>query len=338
MEIRVASGNEKSNEHAQLLSGMIDGEAKRNKMLAWDAVTLEASIEQGHSLLAFENGRLVGHICLFPWKNYVEICALIVDSERRHCGIGTALLRKSLELSEELFGHKPVIILPNEDSFPLSRKAGFEEKQKLYFEGEIWESCVLCREHKKFPNCHCKPMILRNHNQLEIASFGLQDVGLIGKTAELYCQIWKESPWNENFWKKNSVVEDILSQMHKRSALFLAAVSGEEVVGFTWGYEMEKEEMRSVSGSGILDCIFSKNPSCFYIDELATASGFRDKGIGKRLALFLLGEARAAGQKSFVLRTDVRAYAARKLYADAGFRDLGLRDVNYLDRTYWLRD
>lgn len=337
MDFRIIVGSSMEKWHAQALTSMINVEARKNKMLPWDAETLTHSIENGHSLLALKGNQLVGHVCLVVWKNYVEICALIVNPKFRRHGIGTRLLREGVKMAEDLFMKRHVIIMPNEKSYPLSIKAGFDEKRKEYFEPEVWESCLSCKEHKNFPNCHCRPMILQKSCGIEVVRLKPFDHEIIRATAELYCEVWKEPPWNEGFWKVDEVIADMLLQMKNKPAIFLVAICDNQIVGFTWGYEAEKELMRSICGSLILDQFFEKHKACFYVDELATHIHFRYKGIGRKISLVLLGEARSIGQNRFILRTDVKAHAARSLYSKIGFKDLKITDANYPDRTYWLR-
>ena len=306
-------------------------------MLHWSLENLAESIKSGNSLLAFEGKKLIGHVCLFEWNDYVEVCALIVGVDSRGQGIGTQLIKEAVRLAKQKFGRKKLIMLPNAESYPIGRKAGFSEKGKNYYEPEIWGSCHLCEEFKCFPDCHCRPMALNDDGEIKIISLLPDDRDLVRSTAELYCQVWRESPWNEDFWKVDEVISEIDSQMKNESAVSLVAVSGNDIVGFTWGYQIRRDAMRIICGNDELDFIFAKDEHCFYVDELATKSEFRHRGTGKKLSLSLLGEARLLGQQRFSLRTAMRAEAARRLYAKIGFKDLGVMDTKYADRTYWLR-
>ena len=156
------------------------------------------------------------------------------------------------------------------------------------------------------------------------------------KCARLYCEIWRESPWNENFWEVNNVIKDIKKQMKRPSAMGLVAFTDEKVVGFTWGYEVSKENLRKISGIKSLDILF-ENSRVFYIDELGVSSPFRKKKIGDQLSNSLIVNTHSSyGIQYFTLRTDVKAIAARNLYAKLGFVDLYIRDAKYPQRTYWL--
>jgi len=61
------------------------------------------------------------------------------------------------------------------------------------------------------------------------------DKKLLEKTARLYCEIWKEPPWNEYFWKQKEVLRDIQEQLKKEAAMLIVAVNKDKVIGFTWG-------------------------------------------------------------------------------------------------------
>ncbi|MFA5994797.1 MAG: GNAT family N-acetyltransferase, partial [Parcubacteria group bacterium] len=213
---------------------------------------------------------------------------------------------------------------------------GFSGRSKQYFSPEIWASCSACREWEKFPACHCQPMVLSGIGCAELVLVGKDDEQTIFDAAEVYCEIWKEFPWNEDFWKVPEVILDMKQQVQKDSAVFLVAQLGQDVAGFTWGYAVRQADMQEICGSTVLNCLFDDHTSIFYIDELATAIAARGKGIGSHLAQALIGEARALGNDVFCLRTDVKAQAARTLYKELGFVDLGIQDEKYPSRTYWM--
>jgi len=158
--------------------------------------------------------------------------------------------------------------------------------------------------------------------------------------ARIYCQIWKEPPWNEDFWTEEAVVEDLQKQSKKPGALILAASNGSaEIVGFTWGYKTSIADMAEISGlsEDLWEGIIGKDNS-FYIDELGVDIGSRGKGIGTALAEELLKEVSRDGIKCVLLRTDTRATPARRVYEKVGFRELPIRDANHENRTYWLKE
>lgn len=165
---------------------------------------------------------------------------------------------------------------------------------------------------------------------------------LIERCAHLYCRIWQEPPWNEDFWEPEKVVNDILVQIDKDDSELLFAcqlsIPHPEVVGFTWGYGVSAEEMREICACNELDSLFSNGRTVFYIDELGVSSSHRKHGLGERLSNFLLDSLASSGFHQVALRTDVAATAARSLYAKIGFRELPVRDANYVNRTYWVKE
>lgn len=180
--------------------------------------------------------------------------------------------------------------------------------------------------------------------------------------AYLYCDVWKEAPWNEDFWKPEEVLADMSREFDREGAdCFIAFyIAGlhyceyenrhnfadepirrtEEqrmkVLGFTWGYPVDLEEMRNISGNDYLDKCFQTRKRLFYIDELAVDADYRGQKIGSELNRLLIKSAKGQGFKTVVLRTDKKAFAARKLYVKIGFKDLEIEDSAYPNRTYWL--
>lgn len=157
---------------------------------------------------------------------------------------------------------------------------------------------------------------------------------LLSKCAELYCQIWLEPPWSEDFWQPEKVLEEMQQQLALPEASGLLATSSDEtVVGFTWGYRVSLEELGRLSGG----CSFSQllGGKIFYIDELGVANSWRHHGLGHLLTRGLLSEVGKQGFNSVILRTDISALAARRLYQEIGFRELAVIDKNYPQRSYW---
>lgn len=161
---------------------------------------------------------------------------------------------------------------------------------------------------------------------------------ILEKCAGLYCKIFAEPPWNEENW----TIETVLNDMREQAQLsgfcgFLIKTAQDEIVGFTWGYLVSKDEMRHVAGNQKLDFLFDGYEEIFYVDELGVGSAYRDRGLGRKLSQSLLVGAKAVGAESMMLRTDRKAEAARELYLSLGFQDLQIEDEAYADRTYWHR-
>ena len=157
--------------------------------------------------------------------------------------------------------------------------------------------------------------------------------------ASLYCQIWKEPPWNEDFWTIPGVKDDLQKEMAKDGATgFLSFSWGRklEVIGFTWGYRIDSYQLAEIASNPEVGKFFKTGEVAFYIDELGVSPGYRGRGIGKSLTGLLVGQALYQGVKKIFLRTDKKALAARRVYSDLGFRELSLADRSYEERNYWL--
>lgn len=175
----------------------------------------------------------------------------------------------------------------------------------------------------------------------------------ISEIARLYCEIWREPPWDEDFWTIDGVVDDMINQLSKPNAIFLFMeilpprdrelhcchqIEDPEITGFTWGYEVSVADLSEISGVSELRWrkIIDANRA-FYIDELGVEKNHRRRGVGKELTERLLIQAANLGIDCAILRTAVKAVAARNLYQRLGFRELDIADVKYPDRTYWLK-
>ena len=159
---------------------------------------------------------------------------------------------------------------------------------------------------------------------------------VVRETARLYCEIWKEPPWNEDSWTVPEVSDDIFQQAEKPAFLGLVAAQEDEVLGFTWGYAVDRMSVREIAGHEKLDLVFSNGEQMFYIAELGVVAAHRGKKIGEQLTRHLIDLAKEKGINSVLLRTNVKAERARALYAHLGFVDLCIEDEVHKDRTYWL--
>lgn len=152
----------------------------------------------------------------------------------------------------------------------------------------------------------------------------------------LYCQIWQEPPWNEYFWTKKGVLEDLEVELCEPGAIGLIAVKNSRVIGFSWGYQVACSKLQEISGSKKLDYLFNGETKVFYIDELGVERFSRRHGVAEHLSKQLISGARQQGAGIIVLRTDKKAIAAKSLYRKLGFEELDIEDENYPDRTYWV--
>jgi len=156
--------------------------------------------------------------------------------------------------------------------------------------------------------------------------------------AELYCKIWKEPPWCEDFWKAPEVLQMMEKEMQRPDAECFLAVKTKQliVIGFTWGYSVDRQELAEISGGNRLDFITENTPRVFYIDELGVDPASRLNRVGNTLTRELIGHAKERGHRRIVVRTDLRAIPARILYGRHGFIELNVKDERHENRNYWL--
>ena len=158
-----------------------------------------------------------------------------------------------------------------------------------------------------------------------------------------------EPPWNNNLRILRLTLGIGIDIMRDNARAFVARTVSGRHVGHTLGYEVfrvsqrdpQKPSLEEISGTNAMDYLFGKG-RLLYIDTFAVHPGFRrmrlrtgEVGVGERLAEALIESARSDGFAGVILRTDIRADPAKKLYAKIGFRDLGIYDVEETSRTYW---
>lgn len=176
--------------------------------------------------------------------------------------------------------------------------------------------------------------------RIKTMSFVQTPLSVLERCASLYCEIWKEPPWNEDFWTTEIVMQDLREELALQQSKALLALSSDPeqndaVIGFTWGYRVTQEDMQRISGTLEMDQFFQDAP-VFYIDELGVDSKCRVNGVGRELTEDLLQWATDTGHKTVLLRTDLRAEAARVLYKRLGFVELDTLDANEHQRSYWV--
>jgi ribosomal protein S18 acetylase RimI-like enzyme len=154
--------------------------------------------------------------------------------------------------------------------------------------------------------------------------------------AELYCEIWKEPPWNEDFWKPREVKGEFRKELSRPHGEAFLALENQKVVGFTHGYSVSCQEMREVAGNGLLNKLFKHTNRVYYIDELGVAKEYRGRHISIDLTNSLIQAVKCHGITCITLRTDMQAMAARNLYQKLGFKELKVCDAKYPNRTYWV--
>ena len=170
----------------------------------------------------------------------------------------------------------------------------------------------------------------------ELSLVSLRDVlgnrGIRKSLIDLYKEIWKEPPWDENFWTDELVNEDIkfaLSQKDFSGKAALQTDGGLYVVGFTWGYQLPKGQFPFLIP-------FFDEEETFYIDELGVAKPFRGRGTGSKISQLLEEDVDKFGYPSMTLRTDVGG-VAYPFYMNRDYVDIGVRDPKYPQRAYMVK-
>ncbi len=185
---------------------------------------------------------------------------------------------------------------------------------------------------------------------------GNLDSWLTKKLVDTYIEIWKEDPWNEN-WKSKDVqmlLNDLLNTRDFVLLLQLGTASyndaQNQIASFTWAYYVNKNDLLKIagfdsdtiygeSGRGFMTAlgnIFNNDPKVAYLAELGTKREFRHNYNAWNLSVGLLSILQKRGYNKVVLRTDVRAVGAKRLYKKLGFVDLGAKDAVHQNRTYWM--
>lgn len=159
-EVEIFLADSSFSHFAKELAEMTLAESKNNRMLAWREDELKKSMEERNALISFSKSGLSGFVCLIPYQRHVEICALIVTVGRRGKYDGTHLMKGIIGLAEEKYPDKKIVLLANDISFHMGRRFGFVAIDKNDLDDEIRTGCALCPERKKYPDCHCLPMVL----------------------------------------------------------------------------------------------------------------------------------------------------------------------------------
>ena len=159
---------------------------------------------------------------------------------------------------------------------------------------------------------------------------------ILRSAAELYCEVWKEDPWNEYFWVVEDVYRTAVKEISEKNGIGVFATDDTNVIGFTWAYEISKKQGVGISGNTGLNILFRKGVPVYYVSELAVSAKHRRDGIGKRLSQALIQHIQAQYHSCVItLRTDIKAVPAKSLYKKLGFQEIQCTDANHQNRTYW---
>lgn len=160
---------------------------------------------------------------------------------------------------------------------------------------------------------------------------------LMGKVAKLYSKIFREEPWNENL-APAEVMEIMIEQFSRPQAIALAALEEDEVIGFTWVYEISLNDLREgTRHSPELRFLFEQGKRVFYFQEVGMEKAYRRRGLGEQLAREILEKAKRLGMNTAVLSTNQGARPALSMFSKIGFVNSGIvRPPKELGRTYWI--
>jgi ribosomal protein S18 acetylase RimI-like enzyme len=150
---------------------------------------------------------------------------------------------------------------------------------------------------------------------------------------QLYCEVWKEPPWEEFFWTHEIVEKYIDDTRSKPNSIWLLIKTGEQLIGFALGYEVDQVMMQEISGHSGLDHLFDNKRRVFYDAEVAVLTKHRRNGLGSKLILEKVRFAKQVGCQTIVVRT--KAESAKIMLTKLGFHDTMISDGSDPERTYW---
>lgn len=308
-------------------------EMNENNLAIKDRAQISREIIDERSFIAVdENSRVFGYVSFHEWHCGIEIMSLVVRSDRRRQGLGSALVAAIVDYARSRFPGKDIIAMANHNSAPIIVRNGFASYSKFAVADELQEACAGCQEEKDFPNCHCQPLIYLKPGLIRIAERGANQ-NYDNQLLDLYCRIWREPPWNEFFWTPARVSADLISALAQPKAVCLIALNGETFQGFTWGHYVDAAELRFIAGHDIFDVFYDRK--LFYISELGVDARFRGQGTGKKLTQAIINFARGVESEIILLRTDKDALPAQSVYKKCGFVPLFIPDAKHPSRLYW---
>ena len=161
------------------------------------------------------------------------------------------------------------------------------------------------------------------------------DEQALRSAAEMFCAVYKEEPWNEE-WDPDEVIRMLQDATVEEGGVLIFALSGTKVVGITFGRFIQTQEIEQRIGQDPMLSL-SGREKLYYVSEVSVDYEARRHGIGRALTAKLIETAESLGAKRFILRTNVNAIPARTLYAKAGFVETDWSDIEFPDRTYWIR-
>lgn len=331
---------EKISEIASQIFEFAEREMKVGNITHKSADELEIELFEGRALVAFQDQKPVGYVSFQLWdEEHIEVMTLVVDAPHRNNGLGWRLSVQMAEYLKAEFPEHKIIYLLKRDFMKIFEHLDFKRifMQSLPQE-PLRAGCRDCPEYGNYPRCSCKAMGLVRADQSFIFVLNLvDDPRDAERMARLYCDIWKEPPWNEDFWTTDGTLQDLEIQLQLKFAICLISKKDQQVTGFTWGYEVTQKKLREICGHSQLDYLFENGRRVYYIDELGVSKDARNEGTGTKLTEAITLFAKLRGQKVVTLRTDEKAESAISVYRKSGFEPLDIHDAEHPTRIYWVK-
>uniref|UniRef100_A0A7C4AIM5 N-acetyltransferase n=1 Tax=Thermodesulfovibrio aggregans TaxID=86166 RepID=A0A7C4AIM5_9BACT len=130
----------------KIIHKLVNEFARKGEMLPRSLNELYENLRDFY--VAEENSEIKGMCALhILWEDLAEIRSLAVKSEHQKKGIGSMLVKRSLQEAKRL-GIKRIFVLTYLPEF--FRRFGFKEIDKSKLPQKIWGDCIKC---PKFPEC-----------------------------------------------------------------------------------------------------------------------------------------------------------------------------------------
>lgn len=329
----IRSAGERDLKFLDEIRQMIEEENRNSLMAFKSSGELALEIKNGQAALLFVDARLVGYCSYKIWKTCVEIMSLVVKPSQRGRGFGYQLFEFAAKAALNRFPDKKLLSLLNKNSVGIARRAGFKEFYKLAMPLELRESCAGCLEEKDFPNCHCQTLSLTRDGEWRIKALAADNEDDVMELAEFYCEVWKEPPWNENFWQAEEVADKIRNDLRANNSLWLLAKINGEIIGFALGHEISSEKFFEMTRQ--THCAEFGGGRIFYHAELAIKKDFRLQGIGSELMRVLETFAVSSGCLFAVVRT--KSVGAMKILENLNFQKTTVEHPGDPERKYWIK-
>jgi len=328
------------------IAGFIAEAAEKGLMLPKTPDEVEELMEACKGFMLYRDGQAVSFAAVYE-DEQIEIGSVVTDPAYRHQHLASETVWEATQQSWN--PEKKTVAFTNEASTQLFHKIGFRELPKAQMPQSAQELCKACGEFGSFPNCHCHYMCFDGQtsrfNQKATAPYSIirnPDQGDILATAQLFCTVFGEEPWNESFEVEEavSILNTILE--HDNGVLLIATRHG-KVLGASGGFLIDHDEFEVESSGTDLGHRIDWSRPVFYVDELFVDPSERGQGIGSHLTHMLCAEGMHKGPEEpalsvqLLLRTDAEANPAIHVYQNKGFVNTNVRDNKHASRTYFKR-